>query len=627
MASLTGTYIKPAFFVFDIFGNAYQPDDYNQIYDASGNAQSLDMYYSGATTNITTPFYYDSSYNFYTATLDSGVQQKIYNNGNQEMIPPLTDYFGTIIQAVPMYDNNGVVYIFPLIGYNASTQFPLHTIVDNLTANYDCSFNANVYVSGNVVGNLTGNVTGNVVGNKIICSGGLSSLTPSVNGSNFCSYSSYVSTGSDAYNSPFNLICQDSANNIRNQIAFFLNLRSGNYNPVVSNNDQAIIFNTSSVPNGFTIAPWSYVPFGLRFDTPNTCICINKSITSSNTNALDVSGNIVCGNLAGASNINTTGFITTTENVTSSRVISTYDNNQSTLISAFVAKNFYISTNLPLATTGAQYNPLCLAGDATMGYTSSGFVIGPYVGISPTPISNGIRMAPTGYIGINKTNPSVHLDISGNLNCSGTTSLKNTTVSGVLDVSGNKFYKNLTTYQYNPLVLAGDGGIIFDPSSSYVIAPNINSTTGVRIDMTNNCVCVNKSSASSLSYSLDVGGTAHASNIETTNVTATNVTASSFSFPSSVSNLSSGFKICTGIFSLGTVPTGFNTYAGPYSFGYTFSTAPFVFCQANGTSTGSGSAYFTLSVYSRTTTGFSLYCVNNSATSVTNSNIQWMAIG
>ena len=72
-----------------------------------------------------------------------------------------------------------------------------------------------------VNGTITGNLTGNITSSKIIYTNGLSTLASSPSGSNFCSYSLFAPTGSDAFSSPFNLICQDSTNTIRNQIAFF----------------------------------------------------------------------------------------------------------------------------------------------------------------------------------------------------------------------------------------------------------------------------------------------------------------------------------------------------------------------------------------------------------------------
>ena len=87
MASFTGAFTQNLLLIFDACGNLYYPDDYNQLKDGSGNTQSLDMYYSGATTNITTPFYYDPSNNWYY-DLSSGLQQVIYNNGNQVIVPP-----------------------------------------------------------------------------------------------------------------------------------------------------------------------------------------------------------------------------------------------------------------------------------------------------------------------------------------------------------------------------------------------------------------------------------------------------------------------------------------------------------------------------------------------------------
>ena len=88
-----------------------------------------------------------------------------------------------------------------------------------------------------------------------------------------------------------------------NQIVFHTNLSNGSYNPIVTTNDQAILFNSSNnSTNGFVIAPWNTNSFGLRFDTYNTCICINKSSSSGEgLYALDVNGGIKCNGLTAQS--------------------------------------------------------------------------------------------------------------------------------------------------------------------------------------------------------------------------------------------------------------------------------------------------------------------------------------
>ena len=97
MSNFSGAYTQnfPAIF-FNICGNQYFPDNFNELFYGSGNTQSLDMYYSGATTNITTPYYYDLSNNWYY-DLSSRLQQVIYNNMDQVIPPPLSDRFNNIV--------------------------------------------------------------------------------------------------------------------------------------------------------------------------------------------------------------------------------------------------------------------------------------------------------------------------------------------------------------------------------------------------------------------------------------------------------------------------------------------------------------------------------------------------
>ena len=228
-------------------------------------------------------------------------------------------------------------------------------------------------------------------------------------------------------------------------------------------------------------------------------------------------------------------------------------------------------------------------------------------------------------------NPTVtslgFLKSNGDLTVNGTITPGNGQLAGNIKILGNlnvntniNLYTGLTNYQYNPLVLSGDNGIIFDSNNSFTIAPNINSTIGIRIDMSSHCVCINKSSAISPSYSLDVGGTANAYNLNA----ISNCSAASFSFASGVSNLTSAFKMCTGSVTVASVIAGSTLISTVYSFGYTFASAPSVFIQNSG---GTGAEKCIWATNTITTTGFKLNVYNVGTTTLTNIIVSWMAIG
>ena len=228
-------------------------------------------------------------------------------------------------------------------------------------------------------------------------------------------------------------------------------------------------------------------------------------------------------------------------------------------------------------------------------------------------------------------NPTVtslgFLSSNGDLTVNGTITPGNGQLAGNIKILGNlnvntniNLYTGLTNYQYNPLVLSGDNGIIFDSNNSFTIAPNINSTIGIRIDMSSHCVCINKSSAISPSYSLDVGGTANAYNLNA----ISNCSAASFSFASGVSNLTSAFKMCTGSVTVASVIAGSTLISTVYSFGYTFASAPSVFIQNSG---GTGAEKCIWATNTITTTGFKLNVYNVGTTTLTNIIVSWLAIG